>query len=107
MEIATICGTHCSTCGGIEKRKIKSRLGIFVVEVREHLFISSSALPGSGRASRKNNNKFTDFNYLNPKQSVAQLTEVAAFTVHFICSKPVRIISDWFCLITNHGVNPL
>ena len=37
---------------------------------------------------------------------MAQLTEVAAFTVHFICSKRVRIISDWFCLITNHGVNP-
>ena len=41
------------------------------------------------------------------KQSVAQLTEVATFIVHFICSKRVRIISDWFCLITNHSVNPL
>ena len=42
-----------------------------------------------------------------PDQSVAQLTEVATFTVHFISSKLVRIIIDWFCLITNHGVNPL
>ena len=40
------------------------------------------------------------------KQSVAQLTEVATFTVHFICSKPVRIISDWSCLITNYDMTP-
>ena len=44
-----------------------SRLGIFVVKVRENLFISSSALPGSGRESGTNNNKLTDFNYDNPK----------------------------------------
>ena len=46
---------------------IVTRLGIFVVKVRENLLISSSALPGPGRGSGKNNNPFTDFNYANPK----------------------------------------
>ena len=48
-------------------KRVTTRLGIFVVKVRENVLISSSALPGPGRASGKNNNTLTDFNYADRK----------------------------------------